>query len=67
MSYEHLSPQSSKLKAQSSRHPFAGVTLFKTGFGGQLLNLIHCQDIPISKKYYLTWGFEMVRKWKRGF
>lgn len=54
-------------KISEPGHPFAGVTLFKTGFGGNLLNLMHCQDIPLSKKYYLTRGFEMVRKWKRGF
>ncbi|MBM3227836.1 peptidoglycan bridge formation glycyltransferase FemA/FemB family protein [Candidatus Peribacteria bacterium] len=51
----------------ASKHPFAGVTLFKTGFGGQLLNLMHCQDIPIRKTYYLTRCFEQWRKWKRGF
>ncbi len=50
-----------------AQHPFAGVTLFKTGFGGALLNLPHCIDIPLSKKYYLTYLFEHVRKWRRGF
>ncbi len=54
-------------KISEPKHPFAGVTLFKTGFGGQLTNLVHCLDIPVSKKYYLTRGFEMLRKWKRGF
>ncbi len=54
-------------KISEPKHPFAGVTLFKTGFGGQLMNLVHCLDIPVSKKYYLTRGFEMLRKWKRGF
>lgn len=54
-------------KISEPKHPFAGVTLFKTGFGGNLLNLMHCQDIPLTKKYYLTRGFEMLRKWKRGF
>ncbi|TSD00516.1 MAG: hypothetical protein Greene101449_126 [Candidatus Peregrinibacteria bacterium Greene1014_49] len=54
-------------KISEAKHPFAGVTLFKTGFGGKLLNLVHCQDIPVSKKYYLTRGFEILRKWKRGF
>ncbi|NOS67073.1 MAG: peptidoglycan bridge formation glycyltransferase FemA/FemB family protein [Candidatus Peribacteraceae bacterium] len=49
------------------KHPFAGVTLFKTGFGGKLLELTHCRDIPLSSKYYLTRGFEAVRKWRRGF
>lgn len=48
-------------------HPFAGVTTFKTGFGGKLLELTHCFDVPVSSKYYLTRGFETLRKWKRGF
>jgi len=49
------------------KHPFAGVTTFKTGFGGELLELEHCMDLPLSKKYFLTWGIETVRKWRRGF
>lgn len=51
----------------TTKHPFAGVTTFKTGFGGQLLELQHCFDIPVSGKYQLTRGFEYVRKWRRGF
>jgi lipid II:glycine glycyltransferase (peptidoglycan interpeptide bridge formation enzyme) len=51
----------------AGRHPFSGVTTFKTGFGGQLLELQHCMDLPLSKKYWLTWGIETVRKWRRGF
>lgn len=51
----------------NAKHPFAGVTLFKTGFGGQLLDLTHCIDLPLSVKYYGTRAFETVRKWKRGF
>jgi peptidoglycan pentaglycine glycine transferase (the first glycine) len=50
----------------NGRHPFAGVTIFKTGFGGERLELMHCIDIPISKVYYLTRLFETIRKWKRG-
>lgn len=49
------------------KHPFAGVTLFKTGFGGRLLELTHCRDIPLSNRYYLTKAIEVLRKWKRGF
>ena len=49
------------------KHPFAGVTLFKRGFGGELLELVHCRDIPLSKKYALTWSVETARKWRRGF
>ncbi|PIP64921.1 hypothetical protein COU77_00160 [Candidatus Peregrinibacteria bacterium CG10_big_fil_rev_8_21_14_0_10_49_16] len=48
-------------------HPFSGVTTFKTGFGGELYELIHCIDIPLTSSYYLTRGFETIRKWKRGF
>lgn len=48
-------------------HPFAGVTLFKTGFGGKLLNLQHCSDLPLSPAYRLTRLIEQYRKWKRGF
>lgn len=48
-------------------HPFAGVTLFKTGFGGSLLELTHSRDIPLTWKYWLTRGIETVRRWKRGF
>lgn len=49
------------------RHPFAGVTTFKTGFGGKPLPLTHCMDIPLKNSYYITRAFEFVRKWKRGF
>lgn len=50
-----------------ARHPFAGVTTFKTGFGGKLLELQHCMDLPLKPIYYLTRGFELLRKWWRGF
>jgi lipid II:glycine glycyltransferase (peptidoglycan interpeptide bridge formation enzyme) len=56
-----------KSEIRNPKHPFAGVTLFKTGFGGKLLNLVHCHDVALSKKYYLTMGIEHVRKWRRGF
>lgn len=54
-------------KILDDRHPFAGVTLFKTGFGGNLLPLQRCMDVPLGRMYHLTRGFERVRKWKRGF
>ena len=49
------------------KHPFAGVTTFKTGFGGKPLPLTHCADIPLGSGYKLTRAFELFRKWKRGF
>ncbi len=48
-------------------HPFAGVTTFKTGFGGFPLPLMHCADIPLTGRYRVTRAFEKLRKWKRGF
>lgn len=48
-------------------HPFAGITHFKKGFGGFQKNLLHCQDLPIRKKYWITFIIETVRKIKRGF
>lgn len=49
------------------KHPFHGVTTFKTGFGGQALKLTHCMDVPLSPRYYGTRSFELLRKWHRGF
>jgi lipid II:glycine glycyltransferase (peptidoglycan interpeptide bridge formation enzyme) len=64
-----IAPQSGTANGQlpTAKHPFAGVTLFKTGFGGNMLELTHCMDIPLSPKYHLTRAFEQVRKWRRGF
>ncbi|HLD71288.1 MAG TPA: peptidoglycan bridge formation glycyltransferase FemA/FemB family protein, partial [Candidatus Peribacteraceae bacterium] len=59
--------ESGKLEVENKRHPFSGVTLFKTGFGGALLNVQHCRDVPVSPMYYGTRAFEYIRKWRRGF
>ncbi len=44
------------------KHRFAGVTLFKTGFGGRRVDWLHARDLPISPKYYLTYIFETGRR-----
>ncbi len=51
----------------SSNHPFKGITHFKKGFGGRQLDLLPCQDLPITKKYWLNWIIETIRRKKRGF
>lgn len=48
--------------ADAQNHRFAGVTLFKRGFGGEEVEYLHAHDIPMSFKYYLTAAFEFVRK-----
>ena len=51
---------------RNPRHPYAGPTLFKMGFGGELFEYVKSQDYPLSGKYYLTYLFEKLRRIKRG-
>lgn len=48
-------------------HPFAGITVFKKGFGGYAIDYMHAQDLPLSLIYWKLWAVDMVRKWQRGF
>ena len=47
-------------------HPWYGLTLFKMGFGGYKKQYVKTQDLPISKKYWLNFIIEKLRKTKRG-
>lgn len=47
-------------------HPWAGLTLFKKGFGGYKKEYVKTQDFVLSPKYWLTYIFEKLRKTKRG-
>ena len=51
---------------KNPKHPWAGPTLFKMGFGGRAYEYIKTQDYPLSKKYWLINLFERIRKIKRG-
>ncbi|MCD6402586.1 peptidoglycan bridge formation glycyltransferase FemA/FemB family protein [bacterium] len=46
-------------------HPWAGLTLFKMGFGGERIKYVKTQDLPLSKKYWLNFLIEKIRKKKR--
>ena len=48
------------------KHPWAGPTLFKMGFGGYKKVYIKTQDFIISKKYWINYIIERIRKIKRG-
>ena len=51
----------------SKNHPWAGLSLFKKGFGGHRRDYVKTQDLPLSKVYSLiTRPFEKLRKIKRG-
>lgn len=43
-------------------HRFAGVSLFKRGFGGDEVEYLPAHDIPLSPVYWVTWAFELLRK-----
>jgi len=45
--------------------PWAGVGLFKVGFGGHAEKWTHARDIPVSWKYWLTHYFEKFENLKR--
>ncbi|MCK5096007.1 MAG: peptidoglycan bridge formation glycyltransferase FemA/FemB family protein [Candidatus Pacebacteria bacterium] len=49
------------------KHPWYGLSRFKKGFGGYKKELLHCQDLPLSKKYLITYIVEMIRKIKKGY
>jgi len=51
---------------KETNHPWSGPTLFKMGFGGKAYQYMETQDLPLSKKYWLTYFFEKARSKKRG-
>jgi len=49
------------------KHPWFGLSKFKKGFGGYKKEYLHCQDLPLHKKYLIAWMVEVARKIKRGY
>ncbi|HCC59769.1 MAG: hypothetical protein A2402_00030 [Candidatus Staskawiczbacteria bacterium RIFOXYC1_FULL_37_43] len=47
------------------KHPWAGPTLFKMGFGGYKKEYAKTQDFIISNKYWINYIIEKIRKFKR--
>jgi len=46
-------------------HPWAGLSLFKKGFGGSEKEYVKTQDYVLSIKYWLTYIIEQIRRRKR--
>jgi len=64
-----IAPISSDFELRTSnfwQHPWAGLTLFKMGFGGEKKEYVKTQDFPISKKYWICYLIEKIRRKKRG-
>lgn len=53
--------------SDSPKHPWKGLTLFKTGFGGKRVELLHAQDLPLNLSYWKTYAIEAYTKWKKGY
>lgn len=51
----------------SKNHPWQGLSLFKTGFGGSTLEFLHAQDLPLSPLYWKTYLIERVNKVIKGY
>ena len=49
----------------SAKHPWAGLSLFKKGFGGYKKELVKTQDLPLSPKYLINYIIELLRRRKR--
>ena len=48
------------------QHRYAGVTTFKTGFGGEIVEFVPAQDIVIKRgRYLINLLIETIRKKKR--
>lgn len=52
---------------EAKNHPWQGLTLFKTGFGGGLREYMHAKDMPLSPRYGKTFLIEMISKFKKGY
>jgi len=48
-----------------TNHPWAGLSLFKRGFGGVPRAYVHAKDLVLSPKYWLNFVVEFVRRKKR--
>lgn len=51
----------------SQNHPWKGLTVFKTGFGGREVRFIHAQDYPVSPLYIIPKTIESIRKRLKGY
>lgn len=51
----------------AKNHPWQGLTLFKTGFGGYKREFLHAQDLPLSTWYYKTFFIEYIAKMRKGY
>ncbi|MBI3442367.1 MAG: peptidoglycan bridge formation glycyltransferase FemA/FemB family protein [Candidatus Sungbacteria bacterium] len=50
---------------EKTNHPWAGLTLFKKGFGGFAQEYLPAQDLPLTSRYWLSFLVEKIRRARR--
>jgi lipid II:glycine glycyltransferase (peptidoglycan interpeptide bridge formation enzyme) len=53
------------VRGGNKKHPWAGLSLFKTGFGGFEEEYLHAQDFILSPQYYFVYLVEKLRRMRR--
>ena len=51
----------------SKRHPWQGLSLFKKGFGGELKEFVHAQDLPLNFLYWKTYLIDYLIRLIKGY
>lgn len=54
------------IEEENKKHPWYGLSVFKRGFGGEVVSYLHAQDLPLSFKYPTIYVFESLRRKMRG-
>lgn len=52
---------------EAKNHPWQGLTLFKTGFGGEKVEFLHALDLSLNFKYWKTHFIDLFFRWKKGY
>lgn len=53
-------------KDENKDNPWFGLSQFKKGFGGEQIDYVHSMDLPVSWKYWVTYGIDFATKIKKG-
>lgn len=52
---------------EEKNHPWQGLSRFKRGFGGEERVFLHAQDKVFHPRYWVGYGIDRWRRWKRGY
>lgn len=50
---------------EDPQHPWYGLSLFKKGYSGYQIDYLPTQDLVISYRYYLSYLYEKILRWRR--